>query len=370
MNPRSKALVCCLAIVPLLLSACASNPTLTADQAASANAPPAIDTSNLPRLVLSGATLAEVKSLAMGAARSRGWMIRYADSTPDRLVVGRPAEASVLALAAPNLTTASGAMLEVTTLLKDVGGGVEVATLAEVVTPTQQGAAAGRIDYTEQFREPLTQSLHSLRERWMRDRERLARAAPPPEGWKSAWELPLAAAAAAPSPPPAPPVAVAPTPPAPTSAPVPVAAPPKPPAAPLKVAAPVPVATAAKPAPVAKPAAPAKVATPPAKPTAAKAAVAAKVAPPAKPVTPTKPATPAQTAAAAPPKPAAAKPAAPKAQWSAKAEQYARQRGCKVGNSGAQLIESRKDGEVYKVPCQGSDSSLIRCKGGTCQGLL
>ena len=56
--------------------------------------------------------------------------------------------------------------------------------------------------------------------------------------------------------------------------------------------------------------------------------------------------------------------------WSANAEQYARQRGCQVAGSGSQLIESRQDGEVYKVPCQGSDSFLIRCQDGLCQGLL
>ena len=47
--------------------------------------------------------------------------------------------------------------------------------------------------------------------------------------------------------------------------------------------------------------------------------------------------------------------AGPRMIWSANAEQYARQRGCQVAGSGSQLIESRQDGEVYKVPCQGSD---------------
>ena len=59
-----------------------------------------------------------------------------------------------------------------------------------------------------------------------------------------------------------------------------------------------------------------------------------------------------------------------RSRWSANAEQYARQRGCQVAGSGSQLIESRQDGEVFKVPCQGSDSFLIRCQEGVCQGLL
>jgi hypothetical protein len=189
-NPRLKAVTCCIAISSLLLSACASSPTVSSGGSTPtpSNAPMPIDTTHLPRLMLPGATMAEVKSLAMGAARSRGWMIRYADSTNDRVVVGRPADPSVLALAAPGMGSVPGSTLEVTTLLKDYGGGIEVATLAEVVTPTQAGRPAARIDYTEQFRDTLMQSLDSLRERWTRDRERLARAAPPPEGWKDAWD--------------------------------------------------------------------------------------------------------------------------------------------------------------------------------------
>ena len=62
--------------------------------------------------------------------------------------------------------------------------------------------------------------------------------------------------------------------------------------------------------------------------------------------------------------------ASARALWSTNAEQYARQRGCQVAGSGSQLIESRQDGEVFKVPCQGSDSFLIRCQDGICQGLL
>jgi hypothetical protein len=62
--------------------------------------------------------------------------------------------------------------------------------------------------------------------------------------------------------------------------------------------------------------------------------------------------------------------ASARALWSVNAEQYARQRGCQVAGSGSQLIESRQDGEVFKVPCQGSDSFLIRCQDGICQGLL
>lgn len=343
------------------------------------NGPAPIDTTYLPRLMLPGATAAEVKSLALGAARSRGWTVRVADSTADRLVVERPADASVLG-------SMPGSMLEVTTLLKDVGGGIEVASLAEVVTPPQGGRPAARLDYTDQFRDPLMQSLESLRDRWVRDRERLARAAPPPEGWKSAWDdpsNPIAPAASRASMTQAAPAPMA-------SAPTPPAAPATPrtgtgsaprittqPQTPARTTTQAPARTESsvpKPTYTRKPASEPRQGTPRAAPVVDASSrpktPATRAAAPA----PTRP-----TPAAAPQDNMVSLPRAesrPKTtsgarvKWSAKAEQYARQRGCKVAGSGSQLIESRQDGEVYKVPCQGSDSFLIRCQSGTCQGLL
>ncbi|MTW21038.1 hypothetical protein [Allochromatium palmeri] len=324
---------------------------------------PPIDTALLPHLMLPGATMDEVRSLALGAARSRGWTVRLTDSTNDRLVVERPADASILALATPGMVTAPGSMLEVTTLLKDDGGGLEVATLAEVVTPPYDGRPAARLDYTEQFRDPLMQSLESLRERWMRDRERLARAAPPPEGWKSAWEEPSTPETA--------PTTVAdavefaddaetaqakpPTPIAPAAASTsmsmstPSTAPrvstgtsvqsPLPQA---NTGSGIPIPTYARPAPEWKGPSPAPA-------PAVNTQVAARENMMSLPSTAT-------TGA--------------RVLWSANAEQYARQRGCQVSAGGAQLIESRQDGEVHRVPCQGSDSFLIHCQDGLCQGLL
>ncbi|WP_146108774.1 hypothetical protein [Chromatium okenii] len=56
--------------------------------------------------------------------------------------------------------------------------------------------------------------------------------------------------------------------------------------------------------------------------------------------------------------------------FAAQAEAYAKQRGCKVGSKGTNLIESRKDGEIHKVPCVGTDSVLVKCQKGSCKSLL
>jgi hypothetical protein len=340
--------------------------------------PAPIDTTYLPRLMLPGATMSEVKSLALGAARSRGWSIRYADSTNDRLVVGRPADPSVMALATPNQGSAPGSTLEVTTLLKDYGGGIEVATLAEVVTPSQAGRPAARIDYTDPLRDTLMQSLDSLRERWMRDRERVARAAPPPEGWKSAWDES-----------PAPPSASTPaagntqvaqaTPPAPVTPAAPAQTPPPP--APSRTdantTAAMPTSTWAdssipRPTYTRRPTSEPRYSAPGAAPVVdASSNLNTRPMPEPAPM-PTTMEAPRESMMSLPRTDSVSSPATTgsRALWSANAEQYARQRGCQVAGSGSQLIESRQDGEVYKVPCQGSDSFLIRCQDGLCQGLL
>jgi deoxycytidylate deaminase len=56
--------------------------------------------------------------------------------------------------------------------------------------------------------------------------------------------------------------------------------------------------------------------------------------------------------------------------WSYYAEQYARLRGCNVAPTGAILIDSRTDGEILKVPCNGADSMIVQCQNGDCRGLL
>jgi hypothetical protein len=55
--------------------------------------------------------------------------------------------------------------------------------------------------------------------------------------------------------------------------------------------------------------------------------------------------------------------------WAFYAEQVAQARGCTLTDAGVQLIESRGDGELYKIPCEGAGSFLLQCQKGTCQEL-
>jgi hypothetical protein len=397
-NVRVNATIRSMAISGLLLTGCASDPTMSSRSPLPANAPMPVDTSNLPQITLSGATRAEAKSLAMGAARSKGWTI--SNSTKDRMTAQRPADAESLAANAPDAGIPPGSTLEVTSLFSESGGGVNVATKAEIVTPAMGGRPPARSDYTDALRDTLTQSLDSLRESWSRNRGRLARAAPPAEGWKNAWEgappasTTVTTTAAVASQAPEPVVRPAPAPTlAQTTAPVPqarptptvaasarptpaireAAAPERPVrASPATTAAAKPASSRPAPEPRKRPAGAAPVvdassvantrgqASTPAKSTAKPTAKA------------TTPVSQRENMIALPTKQqqTAGTRTTGSVSLASNAERYARQHGCKVSSKGSQLIESRKDGEVHKVPCQGSDSFLVKCQNGTCKGLL
>ncbi|TCT23867.1 hypothetical protein EDC35_101181 [Thiobaca trueperi] len=438
MKVRLLASVCCLAAISTLLEGCAGGATRP-DSPAAPVAAAQMDISNLPQMMLSGASTAEVKALAMGAARSKGWIM--SQSTPDRLIVQRPLDASTLAGLPSNVPVSPGTLMEVTSFFIDQSGGVNVATKAELVSQMPGQPAPTRIDYTDNFHEPLTQSLVSLRDAWSQHRGRLARAAPPEGGWKDPWsddkgmtstttdgdaanqmtaEIDTDSAQQPALIAQTPPVPLAVSPPQPVQrAPEPARPAPEPrrlssggapvvdasssrsqttpasrasqtsmmalPAVRAPAAKPAAPASAVKVSTAKPPAAPATVAKTPATKSAATAAAKAPAAKPSAPAAKTQTAkTPAAKASTAPAtvakapaaktaaaKPAtAATPAAKKANWSAAAEKYARQKGCKVSGKGTQLIESRKDGEVHKISCTGTDSVLVKCQNGTCKGLL
>ncbi|WP_200373712.1 hypothetical protein [Thiocystis violacea] len=381
MNLHLKATACCVAISALLLAGCASGPTTSSLDQAQADALSQVDIANLPQTLLPGARLSEVKSLAMGAARGKGW--KMGDSVKDRLVVTRPADTAYLASVVPGAGAPPGSTLEVTSFFMETGGGVNVASKAEVVSPAMGGQPPARIDYTDAFRDTLTQSLDSLSDSWSRHRDRLARATPPADGWKDPWaDSPHGSASRAPAPaadsmetarlePPAPANQSPPAPPAnprpePTYSAQPALRPATTPAprtaeSPTRSATGVPIPTYKRPTP-----------EPRYRPSGAAPVVDATSA-----LSTQRPSEPAPYQA---PRlssrenmmslPETRTSGAGPVSWSANAEQYARQRGCQVSTEGSQLIESRQDGEVHKVPCEGSDSFLVRCQNGTCQGLL
>ncbi|MBK1722571.1 hypothetical protein CKO23_09960 [Thiocystis violacea] len=365
-----------MAISGLLLAGCAGAPTSSySSNPAPGVAPLPANLGNLPQTTLPGASRSEVKSLAMGAARSKGWSI--AGSGVDRLIAQRAYDASMAPAYGAGSPIPPGSTLEVTSFFLEQGGGVNVATKAEVVAPAMGGRPAARMDYTDAYRDMLSQSLDSLQASWSHNRGRIAQANPPAGGWGDPWAGTPYARPAKTEAPSNPSTDVA------RSAPDFADAEPDDQPAPsdFERSAPSPTRTEA-PRVVERPA--------PSPSTASSPAYSRPIPEPRR-----RPATAAPVvdatsvlstqnrnrSAESPETPLPRRDnmmTLPDSQSrptssltsAASAEQYARQRGCQVSGSGSQLIESRQDGEVHKVPCEGSDSFLVKCQNGTCQGLL
>jgi hypothetical protein len=338
-----------------------------------------------PQMEFPGANRAEVQALAMGSARSRAWVI--AESTDGRLVVQRPLDpSSSLARDLGPDATASGGLVEVTSHFLEDRNGVKVA-LDSALVSTTPGGQPTRIDTTDAFRPSLEESLRSLHTSWSRNRARIARAAPPlgdaraedddtsASGSVDTEDAELAESAAPP---------------------------------PLTAwSAETASAAAADPPTSGRAQSPATPAwstpeqTPPAAPTTSVAAAATAPVPEPRrpagspaPIVDTRPALTrtlpdVATQPMSLPEPLSAplpestveripdsanmmalSPSSGGVSWAYYAEQYARLRGCNVDSGGAILVDSRSDGEIHKVPCEGADSVLVQCQNGECRGLL
>lgn len=386
-NVRLIATICCLAMIGSGLAGCAGSPTRDTGLAPT-DVPESQDLERLPQLLLPGAIRSEVKSFAMGAARSKGWSI--GQSSDNRLVVHRPIDANSLANFTPNVPSSAvgpGSLLEVTSFFIEQSGGVKVATKADLVTPIPGERVPARFDYTETFRDSLTQSLASLKQSWSDNRGRIARATPPAAGWKDAWDTAPSKTgsdrvASVTSDQTALETDLAET----------IPAPPALPARPQTQTKPLPpieteppvrnLSRNQSPQPgewIAEKPAPIRPAPEPRHLSAGGAPVVdGTMNVPSNSLSTRTPATKTPVAASdtLPRRenmmtlPVTRSPVAGSVSWAAYAEQYARERGCQVEGLGTELIESRTDGEVHKVPCVGSDSFLVKCQNGICKGLL
>lgn len=382
-----------MAISGLLLTGCAGTPSNYSSNPELSSAPLPGDFDRLPQTTLPGATRDEVKLLAMGAARNKGWSITKTGS--DRLIAQRNADPSLLD--SYGTGPLPGSTLEVTSFFVQQGSNLNVATKAEVVSPAISGQPVRRTDVTETYRDTLEQSLNSLRTTWSSNRGRVARATPPAQGWADPWAgTPYARPPKTEEPTddaPAPEVASTPAPAAEPAAATPDVA------EPLPEYRPEPERRAAEPAFQTQQTTPMTTPTP----EVAETQISPQVQPsytrplpePRRPPPSAAPVIDATAAldtryrsdygspigndygaptSVAPRENMMALPQSSTGSAgvtsAAYAEQYARQRGCQVSASGSQLIESRQDGEVHKVPCEGSDSFLIKCQNGSCQGLL
>jgi hypothetical protein len=332
-------------------------------------------------MLMPGAIQSEVKGLAMGAARSKGWTI--VKSTNDRLVVQRPVDPGSAAAAAALGTQASvlPPVIEVTSAFIQRPDGVLVGLGAELVSQPPGEKVPKRVDYTETYRDSLTRSLESLRSNWAANRQRVAQSTPS--------EAVRAEAAAE----------RADTGQASTNPLIQVWAD----AVAEEKASKRASADGAAPAPY-KPAEPTM--TPPvSEPQMATPTPATPVSAPPAPMAAPHTTTPTSMGGAAPvvdgslavrPGPTSSEPvriggtplpgniqesvppdqnmltlnqASGTGTWAYYAEQYARLRGCNVTDKGAELIESRASSEILKVPCHGADSFLVKCQNGVCRGL-
>jgi hypothetical protein len=53
--------------------------------------------------------------------------------------------------------------------------------------------------------------------------------------------------------------------------------------------------------------------------------------------------------------------------WAYYAEQYARAHGCDLTGQGAVLVEKQPEYEIHRVDCQGGQKFLLRCNAGSCE---
>ncbi len=328
---------------------------------------------NQPQVLIPGATRSEVKGLAMGSAQAKGWNI--VTSTDDRLVMQRPLDpASPSALALGAAKSAVPPVIEVTSAFAEQSGGVNVALAATLISQPPGEPSPKRVDYTENYRGALEQSLASLRSNWTSNRQRVANsmptqspnAGPPAAGTDAGNNTPLVQAwgqtVADGS---APKQAADPTP-----APTPSRAPTQPRESTFPTATP--------PAPGLDQAATTLTTPSPSQPTPAPRPSTPSPAPVVDGSNAVPDPRPAERAVPSQPTP---EPVEPKDNmlslnqtdgtgvWAYYAEQYARLRGCNVTDTGAQLINSGADGEILKVSCVGSDSYLLKCQNGACRGL-
>ena len=309
--------------------------------------------SKLPQTTLSGADLDDARSIAMGTARSKGWDIKNVEG--NQVLLERPvATNSPQAGALRTQSSLAPPQLQVETNLAKRSDGTVVALRAFVVT-NPGTKEEKRIDYTNDYQNDLLSSLNSLQASWAAGRSKVTSVVPIPNKEEIA-EQNQPQNQFSPAPPSAESVAAAPS-----SAPMPVP-PPTPTTAAQPVAArtaPVPEAAAA-PAPVVSPA-PA-----PASDTSS-AVVSRGLAAPG--------------AAAAPstlPQLGTSQIAdrndmlvlnntGGKGLWSYYAEDYARLRGCDIGDRGATLLRQTATFELLEVQCVGRDNMLLKCQGGVCE---
>jgi hypothetical protein len=336
-------------LVALALAGCSSMPAQQGRTVAIGNI------SNLPQTQLDGAKLDHARSVAMGTARSKGWTIREAAANQLILQRSLPADSpQAAALAAGNLQTPPA--IQVETNLVERGNGTTVALQAFMVT-NPGTSDEKRIDYTSDFENELLISLSSLQSAWVQSRAKVTSVVPLPSDQEVAQQAAAGGAAPADG------------------------------AMAMADSGSEPAVSTASVAPTASPA-PASAVSPISSASAGVAASAPQIAettsPPPNIASSTRVQLPPASGAGLP---ETARPAAPaaivepaprnemlvlndsarKGLWSYYAEDYARLRGCAIGDRGAMLLQENPTFELHEVECVGSANILVKCQGGVCE---
>jgi len=341
-----RAVFALFVLIVLTLGGCATQPSTTGMVSIG-------NISKLPQTTLSGADLDDARSIAMGTARSKGWDIKNVEG--NQVLLERPvATNSPQAGALRTQSSLAPPQLQVETNLAKRSDGTVVALRAFVVTNPGTNEEK-RIDYTNDYQNDLLSSLNSLQASWAAGRSKVTSVVPIPNKEEIA-EQNQPQNQFSPAPPSAESVAAAPS-----SAPMPVPTP-----TPTTTAQPVAARTASTPELATAPA-PAVSPTPAPASDTSSAVVSRGLAAPG--------------AAAAPstlPQLGTSQIAdrndmlvlnntGGKGLWSYYAEDYARLRGCDIGDRGATLLRQTATFELLEVQCVGRDNMLLKCQGGVCE---
>ena len=335
------------------------------------------DISQLPQVQLPGASMEEARSVAMAAARTRGWDITAADA--NRLLLERPLSPDLPQARALSSPLAPPRM-QVKTAIVDRRDGAIVALQAFVLTnPATQDEK--RIDYTSEYENQLLISLSSLSSAWIAARDKVRSDVPTLAQFEASQGAEAdaggdlgnvaetvgtggAAMAAVPSPEPAPRPEATRHASAPGRAPTPAPAP-------RAVQRSAPAAALAEPAASGTSSVPA----------ASSSVIGPSVAAPTPSQLRPGPSLDGGVPAPAPIAPTAPLPTAAsndmlvlnqgarKGLWAYYAEDYARLRGCAIGNRGAMLLQQADGTEVHEVECVGKANILVKCRGGVCESM-
>lgn len=312
---------------PLLLTGCATTSSAL------------WESSGRPQISIAGAEVQDVRSIAMGSARSKGW--RIAEATDDRLILERPMDTDSPQAVAAGIS-GPAPTIRVTTYFAQHSDDVNVGLDARLVGIANAKGQTTTTDYTETYRTALERSLESLRNTYASHRHRVMTSTPPISETTEIAEMDDGE-----STPPSETTAAAATPGTPTG----------------------PGSSVAVTLPSGEHAWRNESGEIPNWDDSARPDGSAPTPGATSDITGATPLTEAPAQVDPKDNMLVLNTNTATGTWAYYAEQYARLRGCEIGDSGAVLQEKNADYEVHRIACANGQSFLLRCDDGVCRGL-